>query len=186
MGYPMTSVVGLVLVAMTGLTITNHYQQRNQNTATGTTTATARDDDLWLQSDSARELEKALATEDEALWASYERLKKHPRNSKANPRQTKDERVDPMVLVNSVYSLNTKSELVAGIDDGTEFVVRENHQRGPTASAEDANSQQATTTMGAAAEADVAQEDRPFDFYDPTLTVGRKRDYVKKVPYFST
>lgn len=204
----MTSVMGtLVLVAMTGLTITNHH--RNQNTATGKsessldTTTGARllrpghdNDDHALTPESAKELERALAREDEALWASYERYQQHPRNVRAQKeKKTRGHAaVDPMV--NSVYSLNTKSELTAGID-AAEFVVRqqEDHAadddpsrpRAIVATAEqattmktDGHQQQEEEEVTAAVE-----EERPFDFYDPSLTAVQKREYVKKVVYFS-
>lgn len=215
-GYAMTSVMGtLVLVAMTGLTITNHH--RNQNTATGKseasldTTTGARllrpghdNDDHALTPESAKELERALAREDEALWASYERYQQHPRNVRAQKeKKTRGHAasaaaaaVDPMV--NSVYSLNTKSELTAGID-AAEFVVRqqEDHAadddpsspRAIVTTAEqattmktDGHQQQEEEEVTAAA---LVEEERPFDFYDPSLTAVQKREYVKKVVYFS-
>lgn len=217
-GYAMTSVMGtLVLVAMTGLTITNHH--RNQNTATGKssesssldTTTGARllrpghdNDDHALTPESAKELERALAREDEALWASYERYQQHPRNVRAQKEKktrghaasTAAAAVDPM-MVNSVYSLNTKSELTAGID-AAEFVVRqqEDHAADDDPSRPRAivtTAEQATTmkTDGHQQQeeevtlAAVVEEERPFDFYDPSLTAVQKREYVKKVVYFT-
>lgn len=190
----MTSVMGtLVLVAMTGLTITNHH--RNQNTATGKSLEPGvllrPSHEEEISSESAKELERALAKEDAALWASYERYQKHPRNV-----QKKEQRghaaaaagsVDPMV--NSVYSLNTKSELTAG-SDGAEFVVRQDRNGAgdddpsrpraiPTTATEQA------TTDGHQPQQEVVAEERPFDFYDPSLTAEQKREYVKKVVYFS-
>lgn len=191
----MTSVMGtLVLVAMTGLTITNHH--RNQNTATGKSLEPGvllrPSHEEEISSESAKELERALAKEDAALWASYERYQKHPRNV-----QKKEQRghaaaaaagsVDPMV--NSVYSLNTKSELTAG-SDGAEFVVRQDRNGAgdddpsrPRAIQTTATEQ--ATTDGHQPQQEVVAEERPFDFYDPSLTAEQKREYVKKVVYFS-
>lgn len=220
-GYAMTSVVGLVLVAMTGLTITNQHRNHQKTVATGKSLESSGQQHHSLRDDAmpgnAKELELALAREDDALWASYERFQQQQRQHPRNVRLQKERRtghaaaasVDPMML-NSVYSLNTKSELAAGIEDGAEFVV---HQRAngddpsgtppaiipavttsstaratttTTGGDEIESTTSTTTTDGPEKEATVAVQDeqRPFDFYDPSLTALQKREYVKKVVYF--
>lgn len=205
----MTSVVGLVLVAMTGLTITNHH--RNQNTATGKSLEPNSDHPLLLlrrpdgllPERNAKELELALAKEDEALWASFERYeKKHPKNVKKDGQRRGPAEAaaaaavastDPMV--NSVYSLHTKSELTATVDEAAEFKIRrESVDEDPSRPGAIAGTTKATGGDAVEATTDGQQrqpqgeeqeQERPFDFYDPSLTAAQKREYVKKVDYFS-
>lgn len=175
----MTSVFGtLVLVAMTGLTITN--QHRSTETA-----GKALDETTAFVSDeaNARELEKALAKEDEALLASYERYQQHPRN--VRHKQEMAVGTDPL-LVNSVYSSGA-SEFVAKSGGGEDpsrrprAVIRTTTTGRSSVVDED----DATTTIEPMTTTLAAQEERPFDFYDPSLTADQKRGYVKKVVYFS-
>ena len=209
----MTSVVGLVLVAMTGLTITNHQRQQrafSQEAASPSSPEAVHPDKLLLlHPERAKELERALAQEDEALIASYEQYqqRKHPRNlRRAMTMATgQKEATDPlpMQMKNSVYSLNTKSELTAGID-GAEFVVRGVHDTAKTSRGAVPRAT-TTTSWGAGVETvetkamgggdgaiesttdgqQQQEEERPFDMYDPSLTTVQKREYVKKVDYFS-
>lgn len=178
-GSAMAPVMGtLVLIVMTGLTVTNHH--RNQNTATGKSLS---GEEAHVN---AQELERELALEDAALMASYERFQRHPKNVQGGGAAPRDG--DPM-MVNSVYSFNTKSELK--VDE--EFVVRDLSGGGEITGPRTVTTTAAPTTTGGGGEdsdwttteADgVSIPEGPIDFYDPNLTVSQKRDYVKKVVYF--
>lgn len=185
-GYAMTSVFGtLVLVAMTGLTITNQHR----NSQSTETTGKALDETTAFVADeaNARELEKALTKEDEALLASYERYQQHPRNVRHKQKMAVG--TDPL-LVNSVYSSGA-SEFVARDQDPNRrpraAIRTTTTGRSPVVGADDGDDtttiEPMTTTSAASAIAE--QEERPFDFYDPSLTADQKRGYVKKVVYFS-
>lgn len=200
----MTSVVGLVLVAMTGLTVTNHY---HQNAVGGGGESSAKSlSSVDRRRQSVKDLEMALAKEDEALWASYERLQMqhHPKNLQKGLHGAAAASVDPSRLGNFVYSFNTKSALTAA-GDGAEFVVRDVNRDGDAAAAAAADDDDEDPANGGGPRAhpiilstteetattpdgqlhDAEQQQRPFDFYDPSLTVVQKREYVKKVVYFS-
>lgn len=167
-GYAMTSVFGtLVLVAMTGLTITNQQWKKATGEASSSAASASLDRNAFMADEAkARELEKALAKEDAALLASYERLQQHPRNV----RQRLGDGPDP--LANSVYTV--------GGEEGTssrEFVA--------AAAADDPNRRPRAVTRTTTTEEPLTttsdEEERPFDFYDPSLTAEQKRGFVKKV-----